>query len=457
MWGVAALLCCGRTSGAYAQAPAKDTVTVGLPEFIERGLKEAAQVKAGLDKVRLAQNRVEQAEAKSVLPVLQITTNHALEPGVSSDLPKNKWYLDPDLKNDWSHWSIYTSIDLKGLQPIYTWGAIDNAIDAARKGAEAARYQFEADTTKLVYRLYQLYYSRVLAVEMQALLRQAQEQFDKAEKKINEMQKQKNPDLKASDIYKFRIFKEQFEIKRAEVEENTQFIERTWRLILNADTSEVYLPKDHFLNPVTAEIRPLTYYQEHAIRSRPELKAIDAATDAARFGIKARKAQFFPALFLGFGAEYVHTPRPAYQSPMIGDRYDYLNLVYTFGFRMNLNFWSMNKDLERAKVQYRQVRDSRQAIETGIRLDIYNRYKDARVSKTTIDKTEKALHTSTEWLRQEQINYDLNLGEVKDLLDAVKTNLQLEAEYRQKVYNYNLDIARLYEASGMSLQMLDTK
>lgn len=447
--------------GAFQQLEAqakKDTVTINLSDFIKRGLKEADQVKASYDNVRLAQNQVDQAKAKSVLPQFNLTTNHALEPGVRSDsLPKSRWYLDPNLENDWAHWSVYTSVDLKALQPLFTWGAIDNAISAARKGAEAARYKFEADTTKMTYRLYQLYYSRVLNIEMEALLKDAQAEFDKAEKKINEMKKENNSDLKDSDVYKFKIFKQQFEIKANEVHENSEFIKKTWYLVLNADTNTVYLPKNTFLDPVTTNIRSLGYYQTRALQGRPELKAIKAAQKAAEFGIKAQKAQFLPSLFLGFGAQYVHTPRPTYQSPMIGNRYDYMNLIYTFGFRQNLNFWSMKQDLEKTEVQYRQAEDSKGAIETGIRLDVYNNYKDVQVSKTTIEKTKDALQTSNEWLRQEQINYDLDLGEVKDLLDAVKTNLQLEADYRQKVFNYNLDMAKLYEASGISLQTLNAK
>lgn len=456
--GLLLFFCMGSYQHLYAQAP-KDTVYVSLSDFIKRGLKEADQVKASYDQVRLAQNQVDQAKAKSFLPEFNLTTNHALEPGVKSDsLPKNQWYLDPNLENDWAHWSVYTEVDLKALQPLFTWGAIDNAINAARKGAEAARFKFEADTTKMVYRLYQLYYSRVLSIEMQALLNDAQQEFDKADKKIKEMQKENNPDLKDSDVYKFRIFKQQFEIKTTEVQQNTSFIKRTWYLILNADTNKVYLPKDTYLDPVTTDIRPLGYYQSLAFSNRPELKAINAAEQAAKFGIKAKKAQFLPSLFLGFGAQYVHTPRPTYQSPMLGNRFDYMNFVYTFGFRQNLNFWSLNKDLEKTRLQYRQAQNSKGAIETGIRLDVYNNYKDAEVSKATIEKTKNALHTSNEWLRQEQISYDTGLGgDVKDLLDAVKTNLQLEADYRQKVFKYNLDIAKLYEASGISLEKLKEK
>ena len=451
------ILCLGSFQYLHAQA-ARDTVYLSLSEFIKRGIKEADQVKASYDKVRLAQNQVDQAKAKSILPEFNLTTNHALEPGVKSDsLPKNQWYLDPNLENDWAHWSVYTEVDLKALQPLFTWGAIDNAISAARKGAEVARYKFEADTTKIVYRLYQLYYSRVLVMEMEALLDDAQQELNKADKKIKEMQKENNPDLKVSDVYKFRIFKEQFEIKSTEVKQNSQFIKKTWYLVLNSDTSKIYMPKDTYLEPVTTNIRPLGYYQSMAFTNRPELKAINAAEKAAKFGMKAEKARFYPSLFLGFGAQYVHTPRPTYQSPMLGNRFDYMNFVYTFGFRQNLNFWSTKQNLERTKVQYREAQDSKGAIETGIRLDVYNNYKDAQVSKATIEKTKSALHTSNEWLRQEQINYDLGLGEVKDLLDAVKTNLQLEADYRQKVFNYNLNMAKLYDASGMSLQTLKEK
>ncbi|HKJ47212.1 MAG TPA: TolC family protein [Balneolales bacterium] len=441
---------------------AQDTVKVSLNQFIQMGLNHSDQVKANESKVELAKNRIDEAKSKKILPELKLTTNHSLVPGVSTDstlsngnpLPKSQWYLDPNLKNDWSKWSIYSQVQIQGVQPIFTWGAINNAIKAARQGAVAAQEQFLSEKSKLAMKLYQLYYSRVLANQMERLLGDAQHEFDKADKKIKEMQKSNDSSLEDADVFKFRIYKSQFEIKANEVKENNLFVKRVWNLVLGADSNTVYMPKTQFLDPIDTTIKSYSYYQSLALSNRPELKGIKAAESAAEFGLKAKKAQLLPTIFLGLGAEYVYTPRPTERTPMIGNRFSYLNLAYSFGIRENLNFLGIKNDIDNMKIKYHEIKYSKEAVVEGIRLDLSNSYKTARIAETTFQKTGDALQTSKEWLRKEQIDYDLGLGKIKNLLDAVKSNLQLEAEYRQKVYEYNLDLAKLYEASGIPLKNL---
>jgi outer membrane protein TolC len=45
-------------------------------------------------------------------------------------------------------------------------------------------------------------------------------------------------------------------------------------------------------------------------------------------------------------------------------------------------------------------------------------------------------------------NFDLGIGEGKDVADAVLAYAKLRAEYLQAVYNYNLALAKLDHAAG---------
>lgn len=441
---------------------AQDTVKVTLKQFIQLGLQHSDQIKAEQSKINLAKNQIDQAKSMKLLPKLQLVTNHSVVPGVESDsvlsngkpLPKSQWYLDPNLKNDWSRWSIYSQIQIQGIQPIFTWGAINNAIKAATEGAVAARNEFLTEKSKLALKLYQLYYSRVLANQMERLLGNAQKEFEKADQKIKKMQKDNDPKLDEADVYKFKIYQSQFDIKADEVKQNDSFIKKVWDMVLGADSSTVYVPKQQFLDPVDSTIKSYPYYQSLALANRPELRAIKAAQSAAKFGLKAKKAQLLPTIFLGLGAEYVYTPRPVEKTPMIGNRFSYLNLAYSFGIRENLNFWSIKNNVDKMRIKYNEVKYSHDAVVQGIRLQLINSYKTAKIAEVTYKKTGDALHTSNEWLSQEQINYDLGIGKIKDLLDAVKSNLELEANYRKKIYEYNLDIAKLYNAAGIPIQNL---
>ena len=81
-------------------------------------------------------------------------------------------------------------------------------------------------------------------------------------------------------------------------------------------------------------------------------------------------------------------------------------------------------------------------------LDASDKYKNAMLAQRRVETSSEALQTSKEWLQQEQIDYDLGLGEVKNLVEAVKTNLELEVQYRQRVFEYNVSLGRLRQAAG---------
>src|SRR5690606_3568008 len=139
--------------------------------------------------IDLSVNSVRQARLLGFLPTFELTTNHGIVPDVVSDsilangspLPREEYYLDPNLDNDWSKLKIFTQAEIRLLQPLYTWGAIRNAVKAAQSGANAAREQFLMGQTKVELRLYELYYARILSLELKRLLTDARKQFDEAE------------------------------------------------------------------------------------------------------------------------------------------------------------------------------------------------------------------------------------------------------------------------------------
>src|SRR5690625_7258931 len=90
----------------------------------------------------LAHNQADQAKALRILPSINLNTQQGLIPGVERSkigLNPGSYYLDPDIRNDWENWAIFTRGEIRAVQPLYTLGVVDNAIKAAtpRAGAMA--------------------------------------------------------------------------------------------------------------------------------------------------------------------------------------------------------------------------------------------------------------------------------------------------------------------------------
>lgn len=438
---------------------AQDTVQVSLSEFIARGIENSGQVDFERQKVRLAENQIDRARSKRYLPSFELNTQHGTVPGVKTDtnLPDDELYLDPDLENDWSNWAIFTRAEVSAVQPIFSWGALNSAVKAARAGAKAAQYEFESKKAGLEIRLYELYYSYLLSEEVNNLLDEALEQIDKIDGQINEKREEGDSELDESDVFKFEVFKSEFDIQAAEVRENTEYIKSVWEYVLKADNSTEYEPSQRFLDPVANKIETLNFYMTQALQNRAELKGIDAGINAAEHGIEATRAQNLPTLFIGLTGSYANTPnRPRQDNPFIINNTNYASAGVGFGIRQNLDLFSIKTEIKQRKIQYRQARYLKSATVDGIMLEINEKYKDANISEVKVEKTEEAHVTSKKWLRQEQLDYDFGIGETKDLIDAMKKELELRLQYKRRILEFNNKMAELYKAAGLPLTSLKT-
>lgn len=437
---------------------AQDTVKVSLQSFIEQGLANSGQIEYESEKVELANNQIEQAKSKRYLPKFELNTQHGLIPGVISqrdDLSENEYYLDPELENDWENWAIFTRAEVTAVQPLFSWGALKNAVNAAQSAAVAARERFQSQKSDLRVRLFSLYQSYLLSSEILTLLDEARRRIADIDEKIKERREAGDEDFDETEVFQFDIFKSEFDIRAAEVREEAQMTQRIWNYVLQADEDVVYMPDTNFLDPVPQEIKEVDYYRTHAISQRSEIAAIEAGIEAAEYGVKALKQKNYPSLFLGLNASFAHTPnRPRQTNPYIINRTNYASASFGVAIRQNLDFLSIKADVRKGQIQFRQAKFLKEAAVDGIVLEINEAYKDASLSRVKVEKTDEALITGKKWLRQEQLDYDFGLGDTEDLFDAMQKELELRVELKRQIFEFNKNMAELYRKSGLPIMKI---
>lgn len=435
-----------------------DTTKLSVREFIRMGLKKSGQLQYQSHNVTLAENTLDAARLTRTLPSLHFSSQHGVIPGVySSDtaLSDGSLYLDPNLKNDWEDWAVFTRAELSAIQPIYTWGGIRNSIDAAQNAHDAASHQFEAAKAEAALQLYTLYYSRLLAREIQYILQDAQSVSDTVKDELESLLEQGDPDLQEADVFKFDLYMADFQIQRAEATASEAAVLRLWHHILQADPLTRYEPSSTRLQQTTAELTSFESYQTAAMYQRPEMKSLAAGIEATRLAVEASKSQFKPALLLGITASFAHTPnRPRQTNPFIINNTNYASAGIGLVLRQNLNFSSVANRVERNRIHYRQTQDLKIAVTDGLMLQLTEAYSDASAAQTKLDQTRQKLQTAKEWVRHEQLNWDLGFGEIDNLVEAVQKEFELRAELAQKIFDYNVKMATLYKASGLPLDQL---
>ena len=430
---------------------AQDTVRVSMEEFINRGIENSGQIDAARQKVSLAENRIDQVQDERYIPSFTLRTIHGLVPKAETDPTSNDNFLD-----DLSNLAVSTEANLELIQPIYTWGALRNAVKASRSAADAAHSEFQIQKEETELRLYKLYQSYLLSLEVERLLDQAQSQINRVEKTLEDSTGESS-DIDQSDLFIFRVFKMEFAARAAEVEENSAYVQRVWNYVLNANEQTVYMPEQRFLDPVQNEIETVDYYKSRALNQRPEIKALEAGINAAEYGLEATKSKQYPALFVGITGTYLNTPNPPLGNYTfrLNDN-NFATGGIGIGFRQNLDFFGHRYDVQKSRIQQRQAEFSKDAAMDGIVLQINEKYKNASTTKIKIEKTDEALTTTKQWVRQEQLDYDFDIGDPKDLIDAIKKELELELQYKREIFNFNKDMAELYKSAAMPVTSLNS-
>jgi outer membrane protein TolC len=107
------------------------------------------------------------------------------------------------------------------------------------------------------------------------------------------------------------------------------------------------------------------------------------------------------------------------------------------------------EQIDMRQYQLREAQHGITAVRQGVILEVRNDYKNYMVNRTKAKQIEKAFVLSKEWLRTEQIDYDLGLGDVENVVDATKTSLELEAEFNEAVYQNNIKLGKLLHSSGI--------
>lgn len=437
---------------------AQDTVRVSLSDFVEQGLDRSGQTSYQETAVDLAKNRIDEAENRRILPNLNFSTQHGVIPGVVSnrdDLSPNEYYLDPNLSNDWEDWAIFTRAEIDAAQPIFTWGAISKAIQAAEAGARAAEFEFEAQKKETEILLFELYYSYLLAMEMSRILDDANSKIRQVEGELNEMQEEGDSDLELADIFQFDIFIAEFEVQRTEVQQSLDYVERVWNYAMGGSQNTVYIPEEDFLKSVPFELESFSFYQERALESRAELQGAESGIEAMKHSVEAAKTQYYPSLFLGLRGSYANTPnRPRQSNPFIINNSNYASAAVGVSIRQNLNFLSTRTQVERAQIEYKRVRNLKEALTDGIILELNERYREAVVAEKRVTQLEEVLSISRNWVRQEELDYDFGLGDVNNLIDSIQKELETRVELQQNVFDLNNKIATLYKAAGIPITQL---
>jgi len=437
-----------------AAARQADTLRLSLPDVVTGSLDVSPEVDEVEAQREYSEARYDLARASRFFTEFQLTTAHALAPGIDNpnNTPTDRLYLDPDVRNEWGALRMFNQVEASILQPIYTWGELSQSVAAARSGVAVDRAARDEKAAEVALRAGELYVDLQLADALERLTAEAGEIVQRAKREITRLLEAGTENVDDADLFQVMITEQTFNRRVTEVNERLATARAAVRrqLFLPDETT---IGATSTLERIPFAVDSLETYQRLALRHRPILRRVASGREARSALLRVERSKLYPRLVLGARFRVAATPgRYRQPNPYINDDLRGQSAQVGIGIRQNLNVFQTRSRIRQAAAQLDQVEFQQDAARQFVLFEVEQAWRDVTITRAAVDAQDNALRISREWLQTEQINFDLDIGDTENLVDAVRMNLELQAEMHRAVRDYNVALLRLLHASGILIE-----
>lgn len=407
-----------------------------LAEAIEEALAHSHDISAAQHNIRAAEARLSEA---TISPFFQFrleggaawVPNATGVQGYSSD---SRNQLDrafgPALEGK-----------IRGAVPLWTFGKLSSAREAATAGVEAARGGLERIRQQLTFDVRRAYIGLQLALDTQQMISEGLPKLENARDAFRaKLSADTGEDIDPVDSY--RLDSAVLEV-RARKSEATR-LEQSARSALALLTGREHLQISQCpLEPIQVSLDQVSSYVDKALGRKPEISMLAAANRAKNAQASEKSARFLPDLALALEAEARYVPgRTAFEH----------YLPYYLGAavvaRWNLDFWGHHKRSERVQHEQRALSEQTKHAHTGLALNVQTHYAAVVDAKQRVVTWGESHKIARRWFVSAAQGYQVGTTSPKELIDGVKAYFKARFSHLQSIHDLNSAVAALEFASG---------
>ncbi len=447
-------LACILTQGAWAQG----TLVLGLDQLIQMALEASPEVREADQDIFAAESDLAQAKAAqwAQLDALFVggVVNAADKPIVvvsprpgPRDALLRGFIEKPD--DDPGDMGPFGRLDFTIVQPLYTFGKISHRREAARYGVEVQRAAREKTRGAVILRIKELYFALLLAQQGKESAADLESFIEDARTRIQRLIKLGSTSADESDLYRLEAYAGEAKRFKAKAESGAslayQALKRTIGLAPNQefqlDVKE--LPRD------TRALGDRQEYMQKALQQRPEFEQIEKGLEARRNLVEAAEADLYPSIFAAVIGSYAGAPnRERLDVPYIGDDFNHAKLGAVLGAKWHFDLGILEGKVSKARAEYERLLQTKEFAARNIPLEVLKYYQAAVENLNSFQASEKAAIAARKWIVVAFANFDMGVGQARDIFFAVERYGKNQGEFLLSLLNYHLALANLSYAVG---------
>jgi outer membrane protein, multidrug efflux system len=465
-WAVA--VCCALTSSAVlAQSNDAETLILSdtstksaetggdqrtLAQLVEEALVRNRQIK--IDEARIAEAKaLYELAASQAYPRI---SGQALFGGPTPERklsnPDDVGSLTPSSREgdfDFGSFGITFRAQAEGVLPLYTFGKISAAKDAARAVERAAEHKVTITEAEVVMNIHRAFWAYQLTRSFVDSLKDGEKTLEKVLGKIEELLDADSGQVTENDRLRMLHALATVRVKKNEAQYANDLSHAALKLLSGREQSDRLSVAFADLDELPPEIPNVSEYASAAQEQRPELRALRALVDAHQRFEDYRRNNFWPDFFLGGIFRYAYTSNSTdVTNPFIYDDANFVDVGAGLGLRVQLDVFTKLAELEQAQAAKMTRTREVEAVAQAIDLEVRKIHHDLENGYQRISLLERANRAARGWLTASTLAYDVGTGDAAELIDSFLAWAASEGELQKTRYDMQLAHADLARSAG---------
>jgi outer membrane protein len=451
-WVFVALMGILWASSAWGQ----EKVVLSLEQLIQLAIERSPEMAEAEKDILIAESDLEQAKAARLPQLDALAIGGVVDAAdrpivvVSPRPGPGDRYLRGRLENpDWDPGDPgpFGKLDITVIQPLYTFGKISSRIDAAIKGVGVKKAAREKTRGDVELRVKELYFALLLSRQGKEAAEDVSSFVEDARRRIKRLLELGSTSVDESDLYRVEAYAAEAKRFKAKAESGSKLAYMALKQMIGFPPEKDFeldvkeLPKD------PRALGDQKDYIEMALRMRPELEQIEKGLEAKKSLVEAAKADMYPSIFLAGVASLAGAPnREHWDVAYIRDEYNHANGGVVLGAKWHFDFGIQQAKVSKAKAEYERLLHTRDYALRNIPLEVAKHYQDAIEHMQAFQASEEAASAARKWVVVAFANFDMGVGQARDIFFAVERYGKNQGDYLLSLLNYHLALARLSHA-----------
>ncbi len=369
---------------------------------------------------------------------------------------RGTYISSPDTNNVIRGLGLFEALEITVVQPLYTFDKISSSIKAAKAGIKVEKSKLKQQAAELTLKIKTYYNGYVFALNARKLIEEIRRDLGKARKNIEKLIEQDADTADPMDLNKLIAYEGETDKFFFEAEKSQKLAKEALATFMGLRKNSDFEVKDKKLLSIPTPLAKLEYYIENAKKLRPEFKQIKEGLIARKNLVTAAKADKYPVIFIGGNLSIANADgRTDNENPFIYDPLNHFWGGVGLGARWHLDFGITNAKIDRAKAEYLKLKETRRYARNGIPLQVKKAYLETQEAYKNINSSERSYKAARKWLVASILNFDMGIGDAKDIFDALKIYASMKGLNLKSKYNYNVARYTLEHAAGMDISEVE--